>query len=415
MTADIKKGEKMKILEINKYFYRKGGSEAYFFNIIELLESHDHEIGHFSMKHERNQPSIYSDFFVDEVNYEHQTLLEKVIGVKKILYSNEANTNLRLLLEEIKPDVAHLHNVYHQLPLSIIIELKKQGIPIILTAHDYKLICPAYSLYSNNQVCEKCKGHKYYRCLTNRCMKDSLTGSAVCTLEMYLHHGLKTFLKIDRVITPSQFQQNKFIEFGYPADKIIQLYNFVDLEAYEANYHNEDYFLYFGRISSEKGIMTLLKAMKQVKKSRLLIVGDGPMKEKCEMFARTNALENVEFLGYKSGDALKKIISNAKFITINSELYENNPMTVIEAMALGKGIIGSRIGGIPELIQENISGYLYEAGNENDLAQKINWMLEDETIITNFGKASRAFAETHFDKEKHYKTFMNIVNAVVKT
>ncbi len=408
------KGINMKILEINKYFYIKGGCEAYYFNLIQLLEDNGHEVIHFSMKSPKNRPSPYESYFIDEIDYNNQTPTDKVRQAAKIIYSLEARKKLRALLKAHRPDVAHLHNIYHQLSPSIIHELKRAGIPIILTAHDYKLVCPNYKLYQHNEVCEQCKGHRYYHCLANKCSKDSTMASAVNTVEMYLHHFLKSYQKIDRILTPSKFLKTKFMEFGYPGDQIEHIYNFVELSQYEPTFNYDPYFVCFGRVSEEKGIFTLLRAMRDVKRSKLLIIGDGPKLEEAKRFAMTVEADNVEFMGYQSGDTLKSLIANCQFVTINSEWYENNPMSVIESMALGKAIVGSSIGGIPELIEDGKNGYLYEAGNEKALAIQLNKMLDHPEQAEIFGKVSYDKAQRFFNAKEHYRHFMTIAEDVVK-
>lgn len=408
------KGINMKILEINKYFYIKGGCEAYYFNLIQLLEANGHEVIHFSMKSPKNRPSPYEDYFVDEIDYNNQSTTDKIRQAAKIIYSLEARKKLRALIEAHRPDVAHLHNIYHQLSPSIIHELKRANIPIVLTAHDYKLVCPNYKLYQHNKVCEQCKGHHYYHCLTNKCSKDSTMASAVNTVEMYLHHFMKSYEQIDCILTPSQFLKNKFIEFGYSKDRIEHIYNFVDLSAYEPTFNYEPYFVCFGRVSEEKGIFTLLKAMREVKKGKLLIIGDGPKLEEAKQYAAIAELDHVEFLGYQTGETLKSLIANSQFVTINSEWYENNPMSVIESMALGKAIVGSAIGGIPELIDDGKNGYLYEAGNEKVLAAQLNRMLDHPEQAEVFGKVSYEKAQQLFSEKEHYRHFMDIIDTVMK-
>lgn len=236
--------------------------------------------------------------------------------------------------------------------------------------------------------------------------------SAVNMTEMYVHYWMKSFSKVNAVIAPSEFLKDKLIEYGYNPQLIRKLYNFIDLEQYNVSNESDDYFLYFGRVSKEKGIMTLLKAMEEVKRSKLLIAGTGPMIEEAETFIKVNDIKNVKFLGYQQGDELRNTIKHAAFVTINSELYENNPMSMIEAMAMGKGVIGSCIGGIPELIEENANGLLYQPGNAHELAEKINTMLDNPALMKRSGKSARSFAEQHFDKETHYEQFMEIVRSI---
>lgn len=404
----------MKILAVNKFYYIKGGAESYFFSLNNLCIEKGHEIVPFSMKDEKNVKSQYEKYFIDNIDYSNMDFKTKIKNTGKIIYSFEAKNKIGNLIKDTKPDIAHLHIFQHQMSPSIIHEIKKAGIPIVNTVHDLKVICPNYKMLNAKGICEKCKGHKYYNCVANACSKGSKLYSLVNMFEAYLHEFLKSYSYVDKFICPSEFYRRKFIEFGIPENKVDFIPNFVDVNEFEPCYSSEDYFIYVGRLSGEKGIKTLIKAMDKVKSSKLCIIGTGPIEKELKEQVESLNLKNVEFLGYKSGKDLENAIKNSRFTVIPSEWYENCPMSVIEAMAYGKPVIGSNLGGIPELIEDGSTGIIYKAGDDKELAEKINYMLSDAERCKNMGRAGRERAEKMYDKYVHYEKVEEVYKSLIK-
>src|SRR4030042_2879925 len=193
----------MKILMINKFFYRKGGSEAYMFDLMNLLKNNGHEIIEFSMKDEKNEPSEFADYFINHISFnKREGLWRDLKKALHLLYSFEAKKKLKSLIKKEKPDIAHLHNFNFQLTPSILAVLKKHNIPVIWTMHDYHLICPNYKLFTQGTVCERCKVNKFYNCFKYKCIKNNSAMSFLAMLEMYLHKLiLKSYDKIDLFIS----------------------------------------------------------------------------------------------------------------------------------------------------------------------------------------------------------------------
>lgn len=401
----------MRILAVNKFYYMKGGSEAYYFSLNKLCMEKGYKIIPFSMKHEKNIHSEYEKYFIENINYKNMHLKTKIVNAAKIVYSVEAYKKIRKIIRDTKPDIAHLHIFQHQLSPSIIQALRKENIPIVNTVHDFKIVCPNYKMLNKNGLCGECKGGKYYRCFTNVCVKGVKLNSFVSMFEAYLHKYLKSYSYVDKYICPSEFYVKKLSEFGVTSDKLVHISNFVDIKQFDPCYEAENYFVYFGRISEEKGIKTLVKAMKKVNSSKLYILGSGPLEEEIIKLSEDLNLNNIKFLGFKEGEELKNIIRKSKFVVITSECYENCPMTIIESMAYGKAVIGSNLGGIPELIQDGITGLIFKAGEEEDLASKINYLLNDPLKCQYMGKEGRVRAEKLYDKEIHFEK----INALYKS
>lgn len=405
----------MKILNINKFYYRKGGSEAYYFALADLLRENNHEVIPFSMKDNKNYETKYSKYFIENISYENMGIKEKAINGAKLIYSFEAKKKVKNIVNDNTPDIAHLHIFQHQLSPSILKEIKKNGTYVVNTVHDLKVICPNYKMLNDGEICEKCKSDKFINCFKSKCIKGSTVNSMLNTIEAYTHRILKSYDYVDKFICPSKFYMNKFIEFGIPNEKVVHIPNFVDVSKFNPNYEHEDYFVYFGRLSEEKGINTLIKSMKYVNKSKLIIVGTGPIEKELKEFVVKENIKNVEFVGFKTGNELENIIKKSRFIVIPSEWYENAPMSIIEAMAYGKAVLGSNIGGIPEFIEDNHTGMIFNTKDEIDLASKINYLIDQEKQTIEMGKNARIRAEKLYDKTVHYEKIMDLYNQVMNS
>ena len=361
----------MKILMVNKFFYIKGGSETYYFALKRKLEEEGHQVIDFSMKDEKNFESPYSDFFVENVDYSGNSSLSANLKMAaNIIYSKEAKEKFESLVLKEKPDIVHLHIFQHQISPSILDVCKKYNIPTVYTAHDLKMICLNYKMMHHGRICEDCRDGHFYHCAFNKCVKDSFSKSCINTIEGYLHKWRKSYDAIDYIITPSDFYRRKFIEFGVNPERVVHIPNFLDREKPSVNKRddNKRYFLYFGRLSEEKGILTLIKAMEGIK-SDLYIVGSGPLRSKIENYISQQKLSNIKLMGFKSGQELINIVGNAEAVVLPSEWYENGPYSAIEALQVGRPIIGAKIGGIPELVNNN--GYLFKMGNIESLVDAL--------------------------------------------
>lgn len=400
----------MRILLVNKYFYRKGGAETYFFALAEGLKALGHEVAFFSMKHPNNEPSRWSKYFVSEKDYVGEiSAFKKVQEASTLIYSFEAKRKFEALLEEFKPDVIHMNNVHRQLTLSILDApyLKKHHVPVVYTAHDYILLCPAYTMVNGRgEVCDACLDRHFMHATKNVCVKGSRARSALATMEaefLKLHHS---YDKIDLIIAPSKFMKSKLDEGGF-ADKTVAMQNFltdsqVAMGARVTNTHKfEDaqagarpYFLFFGRLSQEKGILTLVKAFLQAAGLEryadsdvsaghkgflpdtwdLHIVGDGSEREAIERLiasAGPQAVSRIRLLGYRTGEDLQREVGNARFTVLSSEWRENMPYSGLESLAAQTPVIGANIGGIPELVVEGETGFAFESGNVSDLTNAL--------------------------------------------
>ena len=401
----------MKVLLVNKFHYLKGGSEKVYFDTKELLEQNGHQVVCFSMDHEKNEACADDQYFVSNVDFgSHEGWFKKAM---RFIYNKEAAEKLEILLEQEKPDIAHLHNISHQLTPSILKPLRKHGIPIVQTLHDYQVICPNYRLYTEGAVCERCRKHKYYNCVLHKCVQNSRAASYLAALELKMQWLFRFYKeKVDLFISPSAFLKNKLVEWGMKRP-IEVVSNFVDTEKLQPAYMPGNYLICVSRLSEEKGVLTLLEAMQKLPDIQLKLVGDGPQKVKVEKFIKQRKLENVQYLGEKRGLEVQYLIRGARFLVLPSEWYENYPMIALEAMALGKPVLAADIGGIPEIVIENTTGWLFRAGNAKDMREKIQTHFNDTETIERLGHAARARIEQINCSKAYYEKLMGCYGRVM--
>lgn len=385
------------LLSVNNYHYYRGGAETVFLEHNRMFEHEGWKVVPFAMKHERNLPTPWSEYFVDEIEFgERYSLSQKLLRAPRVIYSMQARQRLGRLLDATRPDICHAHNIYHHISPSILGLLREREVPVVLTLHDLKIACPAYNMLTHDGICERCRGGRLYNVALHRCIKGSGTLSAIVMLEAVLHRLIGSYTRcVSRFVVPSRFYAKKLQEWGLPAGMFRHVPNFVDVTQYEPRYLAGDRILFFGRLSREKGLQTLVRAAVEAR-CKLAIAGTGPELETLrQLVAQSGA--DVEFLGFLTGRALHKAVREARAIVLPSEWYENAPMSVLEAYALGKPVIGARIGGIPELVQQDVTGIQFQSGNVSSLAEalsRIQQCADPELAV--MGREGRRWVEREF-------------------
>jgi glycosyltransferase involved in cell wall biosynthesis len=402
----------MKILLINKFFFSFGGTETAFFQTAKLLQDLGHEVIYFSMAHPKNKESRYSRHFVSRVDFgEMRGWQEKIRGVKRILFGSESRAKLDELLRVEKPDIAHLHNIYHHLSPAIIGTLKKHKIPVVMTLHDYKTVCPAYKLFSRGKICEKCRGAHFFWCFLNRCVKNSYLKSLVGSLEMSLHRNY--YHQVDRFIAPSLFLIGKIKEMGFSGNCTC-IANFTDCSPMAAMpAPSAAQIIFFGRLVEEKGVSLLIEAMKGIA-ADCLIIGDGPQKEELQGLAARTSDARIQFLPRQPFSLLVPIVRRATMVVIPSIWYENNPFSIIESFSLGVPVVAASIGGIPELVIDRETGLLFTAGDSVDLRAKINKLLACPDLGRELAKKAFLHLEQHFSPMQHGEKLQHLYQELLE-
>lgn len=350
----------MKVLLVNKFHYRKGGSETYYFTLAEALKARGHEVIFFAMQDEKNLPCEQEGYFVSNASV-NGGMKSKLNMLLHMTYSKEAYTKMKALLKAERPDLVILNLVHKQITLSIIDAIKEHDpkLPIFWTMHDLIAVCPSYSMRDGNgNICEKCLGGDFSHCVKNKCIKGNTLMSVLSKHEAEYIRKRKWYDQVDLFICPSEFYRKKLTEGNFTKSPIVTMRNPLPLDTvFERNETNEGYILYFGRLSPEKGVKTLIEAAIKCG-CHLMILGTGPQEEELKGLAKD--AENIEFKGFQTGEALHKFVKNSKCVVLPSEWYENGPYSAMEAMALGKPLIVSNYGGLPELVEDGVNGYIYE-------------------------------------------------------
>lgn len=369
----------MKILMVNKFLHANGGSETYIFRIGEELTRLGHEVQYFGMNHPERLVGNKKNYYTESMDF-HTSRWKKLIYPFKIIYSHEAYYKIYKLLAEFEPDIIHLNNFNFQLTPSIIYAIKKykkkkeKRVKIFFTAHDYQWICPNHMLYipQKNELCTSCIQGKYSNCVKNRCIHNSFVKSILGMVEAKLYRLLGTYKMIDLIICPSQFMKNMLSVDCRFNDRCVVMHNFFNNKPEFEEKPIGGYVLYFGRYSEEKGIRTLIYVCNKLQDIPFIFAGNGPLENEVE------ACSNIKNVGFIKGDELIQTIKNARFAVFPSEWYENCPFSVMEAQLYGTPVLGAAIGGTPELIQDQVTGELFESGNRSDLKQKLTDLWYDE-------------------------------------
>lgn len=388
-----------RLLSLNSYHYRRGGSDVVYLEHDALFRELGWETAVMSMHHPRNLESPWSQYFVEELEFGNaHGLADKLVKAGKAIYSFEAQDKLRKLLSVFPADVAHLHCIYHHLSPSVLPVLHEAGVPAVLTAHDLKIACPAYKMLNSGGVCERCRTGSVLNVIRHCCVRDSLGASIIVAMESGLSRLMNTWQKyLGRVVAPSHFYRNKLIEWGWPGHQVTYVPNYVDVNAFQPSFKPGDYLLFAGRLAPEKGVATLVRAAVRAG-VRLRVAGTGPLEQTLKALPDA---ERIEWLGFCSGDALWEQVRGARALVLPSEWYENAPMSVLEAFASGKPVVGADIGGIPEMITPE-TGWVFPSGDVEALAAVLaDVFARSDDDIAGMGRQARAHCSAHFNRARY--------------
>ena len=387
----------MKILLSNKFYYRRGGDCVCVLNTEQLLKERGHEVAVFAMDYPENFDTPWRKYFPQNMG--------KLMAFTRPFGSREVRRKFNALLDDFRPDVVHLHNIHTQLSPAIAELAHRRGIRVVWTLHDYKLLCPRYDcLRGGTDVCEACFGDDKTACLEHRCMKGSALASWIGRREATTWNRQRLEACTDAFVCPSRFMAEKMAQGGFDSSKLQVVCNFMDTgKCLMPDRRKEDYYCFMGRLSHEKGARTLIKAANRLS-IPLKIIGGGPLAEEL----KAEASGNVEFVGFKQWDEIKELVGRARFSVVPSEWYENNPFSVIEAQCLGTPVLGARIGGIPELIEEDVNGMTFKSRDENDLAEKIEKM---HSATFDYDAIAQK-AQEQFSAEAYYQKLMGVYGNV---
>lgn len=401
-------GSKPSVLQVHS-FHRDGtGADRYHRDLIRLLVRQGHRVGTFASRHETNVPSEFERYFPEG----SRTGIDDAPGpwravrdAGKFFFHVEARRRARAIREDFQPDIVHVHNLFHHLSPAVLAPLREGGSPLVMTLHDYKLICPNYSLYTQGRPCTACRGGRFHESVRRRCVRDSVAKSALCALESFVHWNTRMYLDgVDRFIAPSRFLRDRFVDFGYPGERIDVVPNFTDVPRDEGS-DTGDFVLFAGRLVEAKGLRTLLGAWPRARRGRpfrLLVAGRGPLEEPCRRLVAREGISGVELVGSLGRDEIGRLMAGAIAVVVPSVWYEPFGLSVLEAQARGRCVVASRSGGIPEIVEDRETGLLVEPGDERALGEALDEVLSDKALRQRLGEAARTRALAEHGPDRHY-------------
>lgn len=391
----------MKVLMVNKFLQPRGGAETYVLSLGKQLADIGYEVEYFGMDQPGRCVGNSAQAYTSNMDFHGGSKLVKLTYPFKTIYSTDARKKLRMVLEQFQPDVIHLNNFNYQLTPSVLVEAdawrRKTGhaCRLIYTAHDLQLVCPNHLCFRVDvgKTCTEClNGKGFAPCIRHHCIHGSTARSVLGWMESSYWHRRKIYSVLDTIICCSAFLKGKLDTDPVLRKKTVTMHNFMTM-APETVEQKPGYVLYFGRYSEEKGLPTLLKAFEQMPDIPLVLAGGGPMEEHMTL------PPNARSVGFQKGAALKKLVAEASFSICPSVCYENCPLSVMESIASGTPVIGARIGGIPELIEDGKTGLLFESGNVQELTKQIRRLWDDAALRASCEAACRA---QHFDTAEEY-------------
>lgn len=404
-----------KVIVANYRYYVSGGPEVYMFKFMEKSKDIGYESIPFSVNYSLNRPTRFSKYFIssrsnDSIYYSDikRTPMSIYRTLKGAFYNTEAVRHLKKLIREEKPNALYALQVINTLSPAIFKVAKKKGLKVIHRISDFNLICPKSDFLLNENVCELCLNGDLKNGISNKCYHNSRIASIIRVYSMLYHRKKRLYDYVDFFVTPTDFTRNKLIEAGFDKNKIVKIPTFIDSSKYMPNYENYDYLLFLGRMVPEKGVKYAIQAMKYLKyykNIKLKITGyKQDMDDELLLFIDKNKLNDViDFVGFVHGKELDYLIANCMVVLCPAIWYENMPNTVLEAFAYGKPVIASNFGCFPELIENNVDGFLFEPKNVISLADKIKVLLDDKTLCKKMGLNGRKKVEEKYNSEQHFK------------
>jgi glycosyltransferase involved in cell wall biosynthesis len=400
----------MKIALVNNFYYLRGGSERVMFGDRQALLAAGHQLSPFAPQDPRNEPAGSEAFFPEVTDHSTVRAAELVKVAVNLVYSNSVGRAFAAFLDDFQPDVIHCHNIYGRLTTAVLDEATIRHIPVVMTVHDQKLVCPAYLGLRQGKPCQLCSDGGYWRCVRWKCHKQSTAGSLAYSVEAYFNRFGGKYDSVSRFLCPSKFMQQSLIKAGIASARTVYHPNAVETRDYETHSEPGAYLLYAGRLSAEKGILTLLAAIEQLNVP-LRIAGEGPLEQEIRDLIDSRKLP-VCLEGFCAGERLAALYKSSAFTVLPSLCYENAPMAILESFAYGKSVLASNIGGIPELVADGEVGRLFTPGNVDELTGRAREMWDNREQLKTMGIRARELIERRFNQKRRISDLLSIYNNV---
>jgi glycosyltransferase involved in cell wall biosynthesis len=386
----------VRILHVNKFLYRRGGAEGYMLDVADLQKKAGHEVGFWGMRHPDNLSALeLADTFPPNVELDPAPGgLGGVAAGARMVYSPSSRRGMDEALSRFRPDVVHCHNIYHQLSPSILAPLRKRGVPCVMTLHDYKLACPSYQMLNKGQLCQLCVTGGTWHAVKERCKGGSLAASTTLAVESGIHRITSAYAPVDVFVSPSRFLSDIMRRAGVAPERLRVVSHFVDLHDVPQSTGTGDRFLFAGRLSSEKGIDTLITALSLLPKgTQLDIAGEGPVRPALERQAAELVPGQVTFHGRLQAPQLRGLFTRSVASVVPSRWYENQPMSILESFAASVPVVATNLGGMPELVRTEKDGIVVPHDDPPALARALSRLDGDRSWAHRLGAHARARLE----------------------
>ncbi len=380
------------------------------FDVARALKRRRHGVFFFGTAHPENVEGEYRRYYPPYHDFAAPHV--PVSAASAAIWSRAAAARVREFAAEVKPDVAHLHNIAYHLTPSIVAGLSRAGVPAVMTLHDYNILCPNHYFYSRDEPCFRCAEGKYFSCVTRRCIKSKLGASTVGYVAHLVARRTGVYRKLARVVVPSAFLGEKVRAAGYDGEKVTLLPPAVDIRITELE-RKKNYFLYAGRLAPEKGVDVLVQAVGLAGSPvRLKVAGAGPEEAELRRLAEYYAPGSVEFLGHLDARKLTAQMASARAVVVPSRWPENTPAVILEAFAAGAPVVAARIGGIPEMLADGVEGVLFEPGDVRGLADVLARLAGDARAARKLGAAGQERLRRDFSFKDHMGRLLEIYREV---
>jgi glycosyltransferase involved in cell wall biosynthesis len=391
----------MKILLAHNEYQQPGGEDQIFTAEAALLEAHGHQVLRYGAHNDR----------VAGMN--------PVALAGSTVWNRSSYRELQSLIRRERPQVAHFHNTLPLISPAGYYAARAEGVPVVQTLHNYRLLCPNVLFFRDGHVCEDCQGKLVpWPSVLHACYRESRPASAAVAAMLTTHRALRTWTEqVDMYIatnmyiaTTEEFAREKFVQGGLPAEQLLVKPNFLH-PAPSPGQVRGDFALFVGRLSPEKGVGTLLETWKRSRvRVPLKIVGDGPLANEVEV--ATRALGRAEWLGRQPRERVLDLMKEASVLIFPSTCYENFPVTILEAYAVGLPVIASNLGGMSSLVDHGRTGLHFRPGDPEDLAAKVEWASEHPTELAGMRSEARGEFEAKYTAERNYEVLKEIYETV---
>lgn len=407
----------MRILIVNAFHFPGGGDSTYAFNLAALLRGKGHKVAFFAMQDGRNISDENSDLFVSHIDFtelnRRKSLLSGLKIMRRVIYSTDARTKFGRLIKRFQPDIVHLQNIHAHITPSVIFEAKAQGLPVVWTLHDHKLVCPNshFRIDATNEICLACNSSSYFRAVFKKCKKGSMLASAMAALEAYAHRFMHVRDKIDAFLSPSAFLRDMLLERGFSPEAVLHLPLFIPDSMFSHERKSKGYLLFLGRVVPQKGILNLIDSCKLAPEISVIIAGSvgRPLDEQLPALLPDNA----RYVGMKQADEVRHLLSESSAVLVPSLCFENQPFSILEAFAAGKPVIASDLGGMSELVRNSNGGLLVPPGDARALAESMKWIASHTSQANEMGQIARDYAMKTHSVQSHYNRLTKVYERVL--